>query len=167
MTIRIKRGTVRKDGKIFWCYHNKGKEYWVTPDVFKFNQKRNSKWAKENPEKNCANAKKWNRVNKKRYNENKKRFAKNNPNSCKNIQLRNKFGITLEQYNEMLASQGGVCAICKQPCETGKSLAVDHCHKTGKVRGLLCQHCNTGFGQFRENKKFLISAISYIDKFCC
>jgi len=167
MTMRIKRGTIREDGKIFWSYHNKGKEYWVTPDVFKFNQERNGRWAKENPDIHRENNKRWNRNNRERYNENKKRSAKKNPDICKNIQLRNKFGITLHQYNEMLANQGGVCAICKQPCETGKSLAVDHCHKTKKIRGLLCQHCNTGFGQFRENKEFLISAISYIDKFCC
>jgi hypothetical protein len=164
---QIKRGTIREDGKLFWSYHNGGKEYWVTPEKFALNQERNGRWAKENAEKNKKNAKRWNMENRERYNENKKRSAKNNPDICKNIQLRNKFGITLDDYNKMLANQGGVCAICKQTCGTGKSLAVDHCHKTKKVRGLLCQHCNTGFGQFRESKKYLYSAIEYCDKFCC
>jgi len=162
----LKRGTIRDDGKIFWSYDH-GREYWVSPERFKFNQDRNGKWAKENRIVNLENAKKWNRENREKYNLNKSRSAKKNPHVCKNIQLKNKFGITLEQYNEMLESQGGVCAICKQSCGTGKSLAVDHCHKTKKIRGLLCQHCNTGFGQFRENREYLISAIAYHDKFCC
>ena len=162
----IKRGTVRGDGNIFWCY-NRGAEYWVTPERFQFNQERNGRWAKENPEKHRANARKWNLENKDRYYANKKRFSKRHPHKIKNDQLRIKFGITLDQYNEMLVKQDGVCAICKQKCETGKSLAVDHCHKTKKVRGLLCQYCNTGFGQFREKREHLVSAILYYDKFCC
>jgi len=165
-TTAIKRGTIREDGKIFWSY-SRGKEYWVTPERFKFNQERNGRWAKENPEKHCENAKRWNRANRDRFNSNNRRYQKNNPHVVKNGQLRIKFGITLDQYNEMLANQCGVCAICKQTCGTGKSLAVDHCHKTKKIRGLLCQYCNTGFGQFKENKENLISAIAYHDKFCC
>lgn len=57
--------------------------------------------------------------------------------------LKTKFGITPEQYDELLDRQGGVCAICsKSPEEEGQSLAVDHDHKSGEIRGLLCRYCN-------------------------
>jgi len=159
---QIKRGTIREDGKLFWSYHNGGKEYWLTPEKFVFNQERNGKWAKENAEKHRENARRWNRENRKRYNENKLRSAQNNPDTTKERQLKNKFGITLDDYNKILSNQNGVCAICGEQCKTGKMLAVDHCHSTNKVRGLLCQFCNTGLGQFRDRVDFLNKAIKYL-----
>jgi hypothetical protein len=86
------------------------------------------------------------------------------------IDLRKKYGITLEWYRNTLAKQNNVCAICKQP-ETavirGKVIAmpVDHDHKTGKARGLLCTKCNQGLGLFRDNKDILQVAIQYLDSF--
>ena len=74
-----------------------------------------------------------------------------------------KYGITLEDYNEMLEEQDHCCAICgihEEHCN--KKLAVDHNHDTGKVRALLCHHCNTGLGYFKENIKFLNNAIQYV-----
>ena len=65
----------------------------------------------------------------------------------------------------MFDKQGGVCEICKQMCPTGKRLAVDHCHKTNNVRGLLCSECNTGLGKFRDNTELLLKAINYLEKY--
>ena len=65
------------------------------------------------------------------------------------------YGITIEQYKEMSEKQNGLCAICHKP-ETQErkgikySLAVDHCHRTGKVRGLLCFKCNSAMGSFEK-----------------
>jgi len=79
------------------------------------------------------------------------------------------YGISLEEYNKILEIQNGLCKICLQP-ETsvirGKliSLAVDHCHKTKLVRGLLCAKCNTAIGSFRDNLEFLRSAIRYLSE---
>lgn len=73
-----------------------------------------------------------------------------------------RYGITLAQYNEMLESQGGVCYICKGACPTGRRLAVDHCHTTGKVRSLLCTQCNKGLGNFKDNSDLLEKAIEYL-----
>lgn len=90
-----------------------------------------------------------------------------NPEYYADQDLRRKYGVSLEWYNETLANQNGVCAICKQP-ETavikGRVIAmpVDHCHKTGKARGLLCTKCNRGLGLFRDSKAFLMSAIEYL-----
>jgi hypothetical protein len=63
----------------------------------------------------------------------------------------------------MLQQQNGLCAICKKT-ETGKTsnLCVDHCHKTGKVRGLLCNNCNKGLGLFKDNPEVLLNASAYL-----
>lgn len=57
-----------------------------------------------------------------------------------------KYGLTPEDYDRMLERQDNSCKICKRSCSSGKKLAVDHCHNTGKVRGLLCASCNTRLG---------------------
>lgn len=68
----------------------------------------------------------------------------------------------------MLASQGGVCAICGQPETIVKkggvvaSLAIDHCHETGKVRGLLCGRCNLGIGCLRHDAETALAAAEYL-----
>jgi hypothetical protein len=73
-----------------------------------------------------------------------------------------RYGITLEDYQKMHDNQKGVCKICKKPCKTKQVLSVDHCHKTNKVRGLLCVKCNTGLGMFNDNVKYLQEAINYL-----
>jgi hypothetical protein len=80
------------------------------------------------------------------------------------------FGLTLEAYDKLLKDQNGVCAICKGPerflSRNGfpKHMAVDHCHKTGRVRGLLCHHCNTGIGNLNDSVELLKDAIRYLEK---
>jgi len=82
--------------------------------------------------------------------------------------LRIKFGISLEDYEAKLAQQNGVCAICGQPetsvSKTGaiKALPVDHDHRTGKLRGLLCDACNKGLGAFGDDVNRLRAAIAYL-----
>lgn len=71
-------------------------------------------------------------------------------------------GVTLDQYNDLLAKQNGVCAICQEECPTGRKLAVDHCHETNVIRGLLCIRCNNGIGQLRDSIKLLQRAIEYL-----
>jgi hypothetical protein len=77
-------------------------------------------------------------------------------------QLKRKFGLTVAQYEMMAEKQGNACAICREPCPTGRKLAVDHCHATGRIRGLLCQGCNTGLGKFRDNPDRLTAAVRYL-----
>ena len=81
--------------------------------------------------------------------------------------LRTLYGITLEQHDALLESQGGVCAICgATPEQSAKgALAVDHCHTTGKVRGLLCGNCNVGIGQLRDDPKLVRRAAEYLERF--
>src|SRR5436305_14191310 len=69
--------------------------------------------------------------------------------------LKRKFGLTLEQYDELLASQSGGCAICGDAPEAGTSLHIDHDHETGAVRGLLCVRCNNALGQLKEDSELV------------
>ena len=72
--------------------------------------------------------------------------------------------ITTSEVAEMLARQGGVCAICGQPeTDPGRdSLALDHCHATGLARGLLCRRCNTGLGLLGDTEEGLLRALDYL-----
>lgn len=64
----------------------------------------------------------------------------------------------------MMAAQNYACLICKQPCKSGKLLAVDHDHKTNRVRGLLCMNCNQGLGKFQDDPDLLVAAAEYLWK---
>lgn len=81
----------------------------------------------------------------------------------KNTNLKKNYGITLDDYNRMFQEQNGCCKICgKHQQDLKASLHVDHNHMTGKVRGLLCHHCNVGIGHFEDNIVLLSNAITYL-----
>ena len=97
------------------------------------------------------------------YKEYNKNYSKD---KRKNSQLKYDYGITLEQYNELLVKQQGSCSICKSftPGRVGSNyFHVDHCHNTNKVRGLLCNSCNLGLGSFKDNTSTLEKAIEYLN----
>lgn len=96
-----------------------------------------------------------------------KKYRQKHPEMMKRYHLKASYGMTLEQYKDLFESQSGVCAICNEP-ETSRykgkirNLAVDHCHKTGIVRGLLCNKCNVGIGNLNDNIELLEKAIKYL-----
>lgn len=73
-----------------------------------------------------------------------------------------KFGITQEDAKTLLDSQGGVCAICHTDTPTEKGWCVDHCHTTGKIRGILCSKCNSGIGFLNDDPELCKRAIAYL-----
>jgi hypothetical protein len=100
-----------------------------------------------------------------------KKYRERNPEVAKNGHLLRNFNITLEEYNSLKTQQNNRCAICDKEessihKKTGKikDLAVDHCHKTGKIRGLLCWQCNTSLGKFEDSIELLTNAINYLKK---
>lgn len=109
------------------------------------------------------------------YRKQKNQYAKDyrakNPRKAKDQNLRKSYGITLKQYEEMLKDQNNGCAICGNP-ETAtkrgsreeRSLAIDHCHSTGKIRGLLCTGCNTAIGALQDSSELLWKAILYLER---
>jgi hypothetical protein len=113
---------------------------------------RNKKWVKEHPEQVRVKAKAWRDAH---------------PEKGRAQQINYKFGITVDDYSRLFTKQGGRCAICGRP-ETAtrggktKWLAVDHDHETGKVRGLLCQTCNSALGLLNDDITLLLSARDYL-----
>lgn len=87
-----------------------------------------------------------------------------NPVRARDWRLRKNFGIGIADYDMLFAAQFGVCAICKRPSQDRQNLLVDHCHVTGKVRGLLCFKCNTGLGCFNDDFTDLLGAIDYLQE---
>lgn len=81
--------------------------------------------------------------------------------------IKRTYGISYEEYQALEVEQNYCCAICKSPQVSNKRVErffVDHCHTTGKVRGLLCSKCNHGLGLFNDNKNLLLNAIAYLEK---
>lgn len=80
-------------------------------------------------------------------------------------QIKKNYGLTPDAYYEMLESQEGCCKICNTHIDNINKhvLYVDHCHNTGKVRGLLCQQCNSGLGMFRDRQDLLDKAKEYLN----
>ncbi len=119
--------------------------------------------ARRDPAKKKASQRAWAEKNRERLS----LYAKAKYQAARHVwrdnQLRRQFGITLETYLEMLNSQGGCCAICSRP-PNGKSLAVDHCHKTGLIRGLLCNGCNVGIGHLQDDPEVLARALAYLKR---
>jgi hypothetical protein len=98
---------------------------------------------------------------------NKKMRGSYNSDYMKNYDLVKNYNITLNQFKEMSINQNDRCAICYVhildiSAKHKKTLCVDHCHKTGKIRGLLCDRCNRGIGLFKEDIKIMLKAIEYI-----
>lgn len=97
-------------------------------------------------------------------------LRRHRPDTAKSYQLRYKYGITIEEYKAISRLQNHRCKICgkkekKRHSQTGKlrDLCVDHDHKTGKIRGLLCDVCNRLLALARDNKIILSSAIDYLE----
>lgn len=126
------------------------------PEHYKANKEKYSAksraWREANPEKAQVNRKR-------HYEENKERSLE----YSRWYSLKKKFGLSKEQYEALLEGQNHVCAICGKGCT--KALAVDHCHTTGKVRGLLCNNCNRGVGHLKDSVENMTNAITYLNRF--
>ena len=108
------------------------------------------------------------------------KYRKNNPGLYRKASLKNwhsldiekkqarwlkRYGITTKDYEQLFEKQNGVCQICKKDCPSRRFLSVDHCHKTGKVRGLLCVKCNTALGMLNDNIDYFTAAIKYLKNY--
>ena len=106
----------------------------------------------------------WYANNRERAANQRRDYVSRNRNAVAERKAVYKYGMTNAAYDAMLASQGGVCAICKgcEPDRRRSRLAIDHCHVTGHIRGLLCSRCNTALGLFGDNIPALEAAVSYL-----
>lgn len=78
--------------------------------------------------------------------------------------MMHRYGVELEEYNKKLELQLGGCAICKQPCKTGRKLAIDHSHTTNILRDLLCQRCNVVLGLVNDDELLLFDMMDYLKR---
>ncbi len=122
------------------------------------------KWQKNNPEKVKEARRKWSEKNPNQRQE----YYRKHPEKFKEMRFKMmmwRIGVkmTYQEFKKLLKKQGGKCAICRM-FEKKRRMSVDHCHKTGKVRGLLCRTCNIGLGQFKDNPELLKKAIKYLTK---
>ncbi len=111
------------------------------------------------------------RVARIRYSNNKDKIAErqrarraDNPEIIRHYNLKRIYGISLSDWHEMFEKQGMRCAICGTDKPLGRGWQTDHNHKTGKLRQILCHHCNSGIGHFMENPEIIRSALSYLEK---
>jgi hypothetical protein len=91
--------------------------------------------------------------------------ARHRPNKSEySTKIKRVYGIDLNEYHRMLLEQDGGCKICgaKKPANNREYFCIDHCHTTGKVRGLLCNDCNVGIARFKDNCELLQNAINYL-----
>lgn len=115
---------------------------------------------------NKAKAKAWTKANPERAREQARRRSAEGRN--RNSILMRKYGITAEQYAELLAAQGGVCAICGSNApgrRDHRNLPVDHCHTSNRIRGLLCHSCNRAIGLLQDSPDLLEKAAAYLKRF--
>ena len=130
-----------------WCsFGFTEEEWWALSSA--------ARWRKRNPEKQRQACRNWSA----------KQDSEFLRVRARKYQLKSSYGITEETYLAMLEAQDGACAICNTKTPTGKwkVFAVDHCHTTGKVRGLLCNECNRGMGLLKDSPELLQKAIDYL-----
>lgn len=133
----------------------RGNGYWLCRTCKRLGEKK--RYPNRNKEKDSAAAKRW---------------AKNNPSKAalvhKRAQVRYIFGISLEEYNDRLALQSNLCALCKEPFEgtgaSGLASALDHSHASGNIREFIHNSCNKGIGLLRDDPKICRMAAEYLEK---
>jgi hypothetical protein len=121
-------------------------------------------WYQSNREREIARVKAWQQANPERVQaaQRKRRERPEVKAKERDSHLRRTFNINQERYAELLAAQGGGCAVCGKRPKPGKSLHVDHDHATGEVRGLLCFSCNAALGHLRDDPERIDALMAYL-----
>lgn len=129
----------------------------------------NQAYYREHKEQHLENGRRWraNNIDKARAmaRESQRRFLASQPEKAKECRRRNqfrrKYGLTVAEWEAMALLQGGKCSLCN---ETPEKLHVDHCHRSGKVRSLLCRLCNVALGHLKENPELFRKAAEYLER---
>jgi hypothetical protein len=115
---------------------------------------------RENPRPTIERVMRWQKANREQYQARQREYVESGKKSISNRKshLKRKYGLTLEAFDDLLASQGGGCAVC------GRTDAdnVDHDHVTGRVRGILCFNCNVAIGHVAEDEDRLVALMAYL-----
>ena len=129
------------------------------------------KWREENAELHRERSRQWKANNKDLAKKLHAEWRAKNRQKLRDINketyFRLKYGISLEERNNMLAQQGGKCAICGTTSPNSVGWVIDHCHTTNKVRAILCNPCNLALGYVRDDVEIMLRMIEYIEKHKC
>lgn len=117
-----------------------------------------------NPEKYLATNKAWERRNPDKVRARQVAWRKANPDKVSDQWLR-RIGTTLADKKARLAAQGGVCIICATDTPTCKGWSQDHCHQTGRLRGVLCNNCNAALGYAKDSPDLLRQMANYLEQY--
>lgn len=138
-------------------------------ELLEYDRNRWPKRYETNRESKLAQNKKWQETNREKHNFLIKRWAKANPQkralTYRKNQIKRRYGITYNEYLEMILKQGNKCKICEFQFtndKMGGKPFIDHCHNTGKVRGILCHSCNIAIGNLKDSVELMEKAIQYI-----
>lgn len=145
-------------------YRAKGTRDGLRGDCRSCFQKRASECYRADPEAAKERTRRWQQANPERYRAQQQRAKESGRKALSNRRshLKRKYGMTIEDYDRMLAAQGGGCAICGRPPRDDISLHVDHDHETERIRGLLCFPCNNTLGDFNDDPVRLYAAANYL-----
>jgi hypothetical protein len=172
--MRPKYGTVSEEtGLVFWARQG-GRDIWLDKERFAKRKERAAANRKviywKNVEEERRKLREYHHQNKEMKSASFKKWAEANKPAIRNKRLERVYGLSNEKYIEMFDEQHGLCAICGEEQQgvtkegNTRFLCVDHCHKTGKVRQLLCVKCNTGIGQLNDDTGIMMKAIAYLDR---
>ena len=141
----------------------------VTKYISAFGSGKRSEGGRRSQCKACINAQQRARYSPEKNAAYLRKYRKRDPERRRRYQLKGLYGLTLEDFSQMLKAQNGKCAICgnsdprhRRKYRPSPHLHVDHCHESGRVRGLLCGTCNKGLGCFSHDASALQSAIRYL-----
>lgn len=134
-------------------------------DCRKLHSGRVNSWQKRNPEKVLPRTANWRAENKDHVRVYLRDYKDSNRRRERERHLFARYGITMDDYEAILSAQGGKCSLCSTPAESSarKRLFVDHCHGTGRVRGLLCDDCNKSLGVIEKYRDKLTAMLDYAD----
>ena len=152
---RFSRSSAASDGYHAWCKACKAASTraWQAANRDRLSVAQKARYAADGTRKR-EQAKRWHHENRPRSLESKRWWK---------LSI---YGLTPDDYSRILEQQGGACAICRAPANRNKAqrdFAVDHCHETRLVRGLLCHHCNVGIGHFSDRADLLRAAAYYVE----
>jgi hypothetical protein len=138
----------------------------LRPECKECTKARRKAWYAENREREIERVRQWALANPEKIADKIARAtgSEKKKASDRRSYLKRTYGLTVEDYERMLAEQDGVCAICKQPRPENRTLHVDHDHETGEIRALLCFRCNNALGDFEEEYELFQRAADYLDR---
>lgn len=94
-----------------------------------------------------------------------KRNPEENRERARRSRVKARYGITWQQRDQLIEEQDGKCAVCGDEFRNPKATHIDHCHDSGRVRGILCEGCNLGLGSFKDDPRRLLNAVAYLEKY--